>query len=79
MADTPLIPAQEIKAAAEESKKLPPAEIVEVDGSRFILATPNVEEEYSGYKCETCGKTLQRGNIKKHIATKTHKDKLAHK
>lgn len=80
VADTPLVSAKEEKTPdPAETKKLPAAEIVETDGSRFILVTPTVEEEYSGYKCETCGKTLQRGNLKKHIATKTHKDKLAHK
>ena len=70
---------EETVANPEESPKLPSAEIVETDGSRFILMTPNVEQEYSGYRCEACGKTLQRGNIKKHIATKTHKDKLVPK
>lgn len=76
-ADTPETKVEPTEASQEE--RHPPVEILESDGTRFFLVTPNVEEEYCGYRCEVCGKTLQRANIKKHIATKTHKDRMATK
>ena len=55
------------------------SEIVEADGSKFQLVTANDDQESSTFKCEICGKAIQKCNIKKHITTKTHRDRLGSK
>ena len=46
------------------------------DGSKFLLITGNFQDETSLFKCVVCDKTMQKSSTKRHILTKTHKDKL---
>ena len=46
------------------------------DGSKFNLVNGGAGDENSVYKCNLCEKVMQKSSIKRHIATKTHKDKL---
>lgn len=46
------------------------------DGSKFTLVNGGTSDENSIYKCSLCEKLMQKNSIKRHVATKTHKDKL---
>jgi Zinc knuckle len=47
------------------------------DGSKFILVTGLLQDETSLFKCLVCDKTMQKSSTRRHILTKTHKDKSA--
>ena len=62
----------EFKGNSEE-----PEEEVELeDGSKFILVSGGLNDESSLFKCVVCAKNMQKSSIKRHIASKAHKDKL---
>jgi hypothetical protein len=46
------------------------------DGSKFVLVTGSDGDESAVYRCVACEKSLQKSSMKRHIATKTHKDRL---
>ena len=46
------------------------------DGSQFIIVNGSIQDESSLLKCLLCDKTMQKSSTKRHILTKTHKDKL---
>jgi len=67
------------------SDKFKPSVAVEVsdphhltmeDGTLFELVRDEGEEDSWIYKCTLCNKTMQKSSAKRHVTTKTHKEKL---
>lgn len=51
-------------------------ELTMEDGSKFTLISGDFNEESAVFRCVTCDKTLQKSSAKRHVSTKTHKEKL---
>ncbi|OMJ70806.1 hypothetical protein SteCoe_31132 [Stentor coeruleus] len=46
------------------------------DGSKFVLLTGTINDDTAVFRCQLCEKSMQKSSMKRHIQTKTHKDKL---
>ncbi|CAG9311279.1 unnamed protein product [Blepharisma stoltei] len=51
-------------------------ELTMEDGSKFTLISGGFNEESAVFRCALCSKNLQKSSARRHIGTKTHKERL---